>query len=472
MVDTSASAASAAYSDFEGEGLRPLREHRAFIIVFVLSAMLTALALTYIYSERYQAENLIYFKTSVVPRLVPNSFEAFGSPAPTVTYRVILQTITGLVESDEILRGIVKDLHLDYQEPRDYSGSPFVQDVKRVMYGISDFMGNLSSYASFGRVIEPDPTSGAIGALRKQIKIVSEDSFLYTLRVNAKTPQLAAAIADHLGVALLDVLRRDGQASAGKESAEAVALRDAKLRDIEGIETKIRDLLTSIQVVSIAEEITHITDRTSRLLQDRSTTLADLRQSDAKVAGLAEKLRLAGGGPDEDTAAPRRPSRINAGDYAKLTSDKLDAEVNSRALRGKLDSLERSYAAELGRFQALNQAQADYDLMSAQLKTDTKDYATLTDAVAQLAIKTANGPTELRIQEKAQIPKTPLSPIKMFHVLAAGALAALIAIALAYVFDYFDIRLFLPPGGGPRSRGREPPRAPAFEPAAAHIVGD
>jgi hypothetical protein len=36
------------------EMLRPLREHRAFITGFVLSATFSALALTYIYSERYR----------------------------------------------------------------------------------------------------------------------------------------------------------------------------------------------------------------------------------------------------------------------------------------------------------------------------------------------------------------------------------------------------------------------------------
>src|SRR5207247_699023 len=157
MVGATAEVASRTYPDFEGEGSRPLREHRALITVFILSAMLTALALTFVYSERYRAENLIYFKTTVVPRLVPNSTEAFGSPVPTVTYKIILQTITGLVQIDEILRPIVEELHLDYQEPRDYSGTTFVRYVKGVVYGISDFMGDLSSYLSFGRIIEPDP---------------------------------------------------------------------------------------------------------------------------------------------------------------------------------------------------------------------------------------------------------------------------------------------------------------------------
>src|SRR5205823_5195377 len=129
-------------------------------------------------------------------------------------------------------RGIVTDLHLDYREPRDFSGPWYVRYIKVLMFGLADYMSNVSSYLSFGRIIEPDPVASAIAALRKQIKVVNEDSYLYTLRVTAKTPELAAAIADRVGVALLDVLRRDDQASSTKESQETVALRDDKNREI------------------------------------------------------------------------------------------------------------------------------------------------------------------------------------------------------------------------------------------------
>jgi uncharacterized protein involved in exopolysaccharide biosynthesis len=344
-----------------------------------------------------------------------------------------------------------------------------------LMFGLADYMSKVTSYLSFGRVIEPDPVGAAIGALRKQIKVLTTDSYLYTLQVTAKTPELAAAIADHLGVALLDIIRRNDQASSSNENQGSVALRDAKLHEIEDIETRIRDLLTNSQVVSIKDEITKITDRASKLQEDGSTTLADLRQSDAKVAGLAEKLRLAGStdaARGDATVAARQSGRLSATDYAKLTSDKLDAEVNSRSLRAKLDSIERSYAAIVPRFQVLNQTQTEYDLLAAQLKSATRDYATLTDAVQQLAIKMTSGQSELRIQEKAQIPSVPLSPIKFLHVIAAGALAAIIAIGLAYVLDYFDIRIFLPPRGGPRSRGREPSRTPTRETITAQAAGE
>src|SRR5258707_1129177 len=86
-------------ADVEQADLRPLREHRAFISVFILSAMLSALVLTYIYSERYRAETTIFFKPSDVTRLGTHSTMALGAPLPTLPYKVVTQTITGLMDS-------------------------------------------------------------------------------------------------------------------------------------------------------------------------------------------------------------------------------------------------------------------------------------------------------------------------------------------------------------------------------------
>ncbi len=58
------------------------------------------------------------------------------------------------------------------------------------MYRLADFLSDASSYLRFGRIIEPDPVSKAIAGLRKQIKVVDDDSYIYTLRVSARRRSL------------------------------------------------------------------------------------------------------------------------------------------------------------------------------------------------------------------------------------------------------------------------------------------
>lgn len=474
MVDRVAEDADAAYFGMRREGLGPLRKHRAFLTVFILSAMLSALVLTYIFSERYLAQTTIYFQPSDVMRLTTHATQALGSPFPVPEFKVITQTITGLVYSDAMLRRIVTGQHLDVEEPRDLSGPWYVRRLKELKYGLADYASDAGMLLQFGRFVKGDPVQQAMARLYRQIKIRNEDSYVYTLQVAANTPQRAAAIADDISAALVDLLHQDDQGSIKKRSEETTALKDDKLREIEGIETSMRDLLASNDVASVKDELEKVTDRASKLQQERTTTMADLRQSDAKVMALAGKLRLPTppeSARDDNPAMTRRPSRINVDDYAKLTSNRLDAEVNSASLRARFDSLERSYAEVVARLQVLNRIQAAYDLMSGRLKSAQRDYTALTDALQELAIKTTAGQSELHIEAKAETPAVPVSPIKIYHVAAAGVLAALIAIGLAYVLDYLDIRVFLPPAGR-RRRGRGPLRAPAPEPAGAGLTGD
>ena len=456
MVDGSPEGADPAFSAVEREALRPLREHRAFIIVFILSAMLSALALTYIYSQRYWAQATIFFKPSDVTQLRTHTTEALGSPFPTPSFRNITQTIDGLVSSDTLLRRVVTDLHLDAKEPRDYSGPWYVRYFKELKYALGDYAEEAWMLLRWGRLIEESPVAKAIVDLRKRIKVQNLDSYVYTLQVTQSTPERAAAVADDVGIALIDLLLRDDRRSSDKRIGDLAALRDDKNREIESIETKLRDLLARSQIASIKDEIEKATDRSSQLQKERSDTMADLRQSNAKVAALAGNLRLPGPpalARDDDPPATRRASRTGAEDYAKLTSKKLDAEVDSGGLRARLDSIDRSYAALVPHLQLLNQVQAEYNLLSVQLTSAKRDYAAVTDAFEETAIKNTSAQSELHIQAKAETPEVPVSPIKIYHVGAAGFLAALIAIGLANVLDYFQIRLFLPPAGGRRRRG-------------------
>ena len=288
--------------------------------------------------------------------------------------------------------------------------------------------------------------------------------------MTARSPQLAVAIADDLGDHLIGSLRRIDLRSADERSQRLAALRDNKARDIERIEGKLRDLLSSSQTASLPDELAEATKRASHLLSDQADTAADLRQSEAKLAELTDKLRVSSPEPasaGRDPTETRSASRIVASDYTRLTSEKLDEHVRSRGLGAKLASIERSDAAANARLQVLNQTQARYDLLSAQLSAAKRDFSSLSDAYQEAVIQATSGQSELHLQAEATAPPIPISPIKVYHVAAAGFLALMIAIGFAYLFDYFGISLFLPPPGGQRQRRVATSRAPGPAPGGA-----
>jgi hypothetical protein len=91
--------------------------------VFVNSAMLTALALTFIFSEAYRVRTTVFFKTSEMTQLANHPTQALGSPYPSNTgFKAIYQRIAQTLDSDALLRQVVKDRHLDAPKPRNISG--------------------------------------------------------------------------------------------------------------------------------------------------------------------------------------------------------------------------------------------------------------------------------------------------------------------------------------------------------------
>ena len=121
LVDSLAEDTVRVDSELLRDAMQPLREHIAFIVVFVLSAMLSALALTYIYSERYRGEATILFKPAELTKLTQHTTQALGSPFPSNTaFKAIDQTITQMLDSDALLRQVVADLHLEVPDAAGY----------------------------------------------------------------------------------------------------------------------------------------------------------------------------------------------------------------------------------------------------------------------------------------------------------------------------------------------------------------
>lgn len=473
MVEGLGHGESGPYPGGADDAFRPLREHRAFIVVFVLSAMLSALALTYIYSDRYRAETTVFFKPADVTRINEHTTQAFGSPFPTTPFKVISQTISGLTDSDTVLRRVVLQLHLDVPDPKDYSGPWYVRYYKETKDWLQDYATDIWKILKWGRVIPDDPVDKAVRELRRHVKVRNDDSYVFTLQVTAKTPERSAAEADALGASLLTSLHQDVDKYSNARKDHLAVLRTDATERIQTVESSMRDLLAQNKIASIQQEVEKVTSRSSQLIQALSDTRADLRQSEQKVAGLVEKLRQYGApapGRDSDAPVARRAAGLTADDYNKLYYEKLTADVTTGGLRARLDSIEHSLALLTPRLQELNEVEAKYDMMSAELQSAKRDYVAVTDALQEVIIKGTSDANELRIQNKAELPDAPVSPIKFYHVGVSGLLAALIAVGLAYVLDFFHIGLFL--SGPRRPERRYAQQRPAIPQAAMRLDAD
>ena len=427
--------------------IHPVRAHGMFIWLFVLSAALTALALTFVYGERYAAETNTYFKPAEVTRLSVQETRALGSPVPNTPFKVIGQTLDALVKSDALLRPVVQELGLDIEEPVDFGGPWYTSYYKRTKAWLQEYGNDAWSLLQFGRIIEQDRTARAIRELRRNTKVVSEDSYVFTLRTMAKTPELAARIANELAVRLIDVTVGEDQRASENRTKQLQVLRTAKLEEIAGLERQVRDLLGTVSSGSIAEEINSTITRLQQIDLQRADAQASLVQEDSRAGALASRLRQTQAfvAPlNDDDLRPARPTnRLNADDYARATTERISAESKAAGLRSRSDSLQREAVRVGERIRQLNAARAEHDLLTAQLQSAKRDLVALTDASQETAIKSSSTRSELWVQSRAQPPQAPVSPIKVYHVGLAAALAALFGMGMAVLLGYFNVHLLM-----------------------------
>ncbi len=447
------------------EWLEPIRKHRSFIWVFILSAMLSSLALTYVFSEKYEGETTIFLKPIESTRLREHDTQAFGAPVPQAAYKVVGQTLDDLAKSEALLRDIVTKLNLDIPDSRDYDGLPWYTRYYKITKDfVLDYGNDAWSILKYGRVIDENPTASAVMALRKDVKIVNADSYVYLLRVRDKKQERVAHIANELAEGLVNLLRSEDQRPARTQREQLETLLAAKNEQIEEYEVRLENLLASNQIASLSQETEKDMSRYSDQELSRVYLEADIKESRALIASYAAKLQL----KSNAAVSPRNEDKIQPEDFKKMSSDKLAAEVALDGQTAKYASQLQSLAKLTSRLDRLPSLQREYDLLNARLERAKRDYLLLNDALQEAIVKETSAQTELLIQNEAHTPDGPETPIKIYHVGLATGLGALLAIGMAFVLGYFNIRVFMP-SKGYKARGKSQPlpASPAGAPAGS-----
>jgi uncharacterized protein involved in exopolysaccharide biosynthesis len=426
----------------QASSLRVLAEQRSFVLVFVASAALTALALTYVYSERYESYTTISYRVQEVTRFKPLQNEAMGFPAPQAPFKVIGQTLQEVLKSDAILAEVVRDLHLDRKEPA----------ADRPWYGwlretVREYASDAWKLLKYGRLVEEDPTAAAVRQLRSSVKVTNRDSYVFVLQVRDKYPERAAQIADRLSAVLADWLlemdRQPGRTRAeelGKLVEEKRQLMDRQRADIES-------LLRESGVASVQLESDRLTDNLASLRLERLRLSSEIARAEARLASVQSKLarRNAPRAAEE----PAVSGYLSPDDFNKLSSQEVFDEIELKSLLAKQSSLDRSIAGIGKRMSALPAVQARLDALRIALAATEREYSLLKDGYQEAAVRASSPVSEVRVLHPAVVPTAPATPIKVYHVLLATVLGLLLSVGLVYLLDFLGMRSLLAPPRGP-----------------------
>lgn len=469
-----------------------VRRSKYLIATFCISAIISSLALTYIFSEKYVASTTILYHPREQVRFQANQSEALGFPTPFVTYESIGNTLESLVTSDAIVQQVVKTLHLDKPvKPERHGFKGFLLDTKDKAKKTFAQAWQLLKY---GRIIDVDPYTGAVRKLQANT-VIRPAKKAYTFRLDAVDPDpaLAAAIVDTEARVLADFLSNENIENARLEMQQLQKQLEQTRQEMDKARRDMQDFKRTSKVSSLPEETTLRLKAVATMEEERTKTALDLQSTKQKRnelrtrlaeqapfvkytattsdnpvvqdlrlemsrlevqrSGLLQKLT-----PDHpqvrDLDAKLQEIKTRLQDstekiissestrlndiHQKLLSDELSAEVDVQADEARLAALTNEIGNAKSGVRNLTDQEAK--LASLQLHIDVveKNFKLLSEAYEESRISATKSAGEVAVLHKALIPSEPARPIKVLHVGVTAALSLLLAIATAYFFNYFD----------------------------------
>lgn len=401
-----------------------------FVLAFTASAVLTSLALTYLFSETYRADTAIYYRPVDTTLLRQKNSETFGAPAPQAPFKIIVQTLNDIVKSEAVIRPVVEELHLDQEMERKYDSwyQEWFNESKRV---VKEFVLDIWEILKHGRLIEESPTQKTIAGLSEAISLQStKDSYIYVLSVKDRYPDRAAKIVDAVGAQLVLWSRQQDQGPSQVKRQHLAEEITAKESEIAAMRRERDEILHNNSIVSIAEEVTTGIQNQYNLKIELERIAA---QANEKQKRLEEIERL---------LATRENRYIDPDHVKRLEEEKLFAEIELKALGVRRASLQRSVEQMLDRMQYVLSVKKQFEDMDARIEKATRESHHISDMHVEANEGAQGYESEVKILHAAAVPSKPIQPIKIYHVGLTGLLALFFSIGLVYVFSYFNVRVF------------------------------
>ncbi|MBK7424470.1 MAG: hypothetical protein IPJ48_16085 [Propionivibrio sp.] len=453
------------------EYLKLLAQQRGFIIVFVMSAAIISLALTYIATEKYESYTAITYRTQEVTRFKAYQTEAMGSPAPQAPFKVISQTLQEVLKSDAILRNVVTELGLDQKPKMQYDGPWYQVWYKKTRDWAKEYSGYAWTLLKYGRIVEDNPTAAAINELRNNFTIVNRDSYIFHLRVRDREPERAARIADHMGKVLAALLLDLDREPNSARIEQLRALLEEKHEMMKQRRKEMESLLADNRSASIQLEVERLTENRSTLQLDESRLASEIARAQTRLSSIESKLsvkqRIL-----EMSPTPTDPVEyIQPEDFKKLASQRVFDDMDLKSLVSKRHSLQTSIDALTVRLGNLPKIQNRLDTLKVELASIERDYTLLNDSYQEAVLRASSAVSEVRVLHPAVVPTFPVAPNKIYYVLLASGLGVLFATGLLYLLAYLNIRILFPSSGiqGRRSPSpvAGPPPGTSAEPSSA-----
>jgi uncharacterized protein involved in exopolysaccharide biosynthesis len=467
---------------------------RFALILFVASAMVSSLVITFVFSEKFLAATMIVYRPTdrvgVQPNAVVPDKTALGFPVAVTTVETVGATIEQVGRSERVLRRVVEELGLDQPEENTRTGIAWLYTEVKAM--AKRWLANIWQVLKYGRTISENPTTQAIIRLAKNLSIESRDDYTSTLSVLDKNPQRAAKIVDCIGEVLVEEVKKIGVQAAQERSSELANRLEAKREEIKSIRSKLEQLKAEWNFHSLHEEMSlHLNSvesfetelyQNELQLRDARATLASLEsqrseleasipssrtvqddplyqrlqaqrsslvveqkglltrrgENHADVAALAERIRDI----DRQLAALRSTRVTNEvtttnPSYEAVRMREISARSRVDGLLAANDTLQKSIQRLRSRI-IPPKIVSEVDNEELSLRTLEEEYVHLAAALEESRTEELADVPEVRVLYPATAVLEPVRPIRIYHIALSGLLAASLGCAVIFVAHFLN----------------------------------
>jgi capsular exopolysaccharide synthesis family protein len=291
-----------------------------------LSAVITATLLTYVLSEKYKSSTIVLVRPQETIDLVPKRKEildfplSYYSPVETAS-----KTYTEILKSRVVAERVIKVLGLDIL--KEDKGTGWRYYLRKIKSGIKEFILKTWILLKYGRIEKGNRFNQAVSEIQEGLTVrPTKETYLFEIEAEARSPELAAAIANASAASFMDFLKDQslfelkGARQLSEEKVEQARQRLEKARQ-DLIDYKERH-----KIVSLSEE-------TSIQLKLLSELESSLKTVNTDINGaIAQKKKIAGQLAEIDNFTKYSSKVI---DNPILRDLKLQLAQKEIALKGK-----------------------------------------------------------------------------------------------------------------------------------------
>ena len=384
--------------------LEVLRRHFWMINLMWIAAAIAGYAATFVLSQQYEASALVLVRPVDPIKLDTSKSgakEILGFPVgATTTIEAPGKTYIEIIKSPAIVGQVVRKLGLDERKATGIgSKSGFIAATLRAAGdGLKRFAQDLIELVKYGSVIRDDPHAKAVRDVQNNLSQKAiEDTYLFRITYTAKTPQLAADVANTTADLFIDYME-GVRSTLGKETDEELKPQlDRARRQLDSARATLENYKKQHSVFLYQSEF----DAKLKVIGDLEVELAK-----AEAAVVASQNTFAA----ESLAAKR---------------DRILRSLRDRqAELAPLPGLERE----------LKQLEQDLNDALAAYETINKEYE-------QASINRAYATPQVVLVSQAVVPNLPSGPARIKITLAALVGGLVVGLGLAFLLEYLNRRV-------------------------------